>query len=60
MEVPKAFEILRACINGEYPLDFQDYKDAMQLGVEALDRHQSKATLTYSGMLLPLPSETLE
>ncbi|MBA7655923.1 hypothetical protein ES703_63834 [subsurface metagenome] len=58
MEVPKASEILEDCINGKYPLDYQDYQDAMQLGVEALDLHQSRATLTPSAMLLPLPSET--
>jgi len=60
MNTPKAISILKDIINDEYPLDIQDYKDATQLGIEALERHQSKATLTHSSVLLPLPSETLE
>lgn len=58
MEAPKAIEILTGCVNDKYPPDFQDYKDAMQLGNEALKAHLAVRTSPFSVMLLPLPSET--
>ncbi len=60
MTIDKAIEILAdSAFNGSTTFD-QDYKDAQKLGIESLKRHQSKASLTFSGMMEPLPGETRE
>lgn len=35
-----------------------DDLNAIQLGIEALKRHQNKASLTFTGIMEPLPGET--
>ena len=58
MRIPKAIEILKACIDDQYPLDIQDYKDATQLGIEAL-REVQKTSLSNPALQRQLlPGET--
>lgn len=37
-----------------------DYRDAIKLGIEALYRHDQRHHTTFSGMMEPLPGETVE
>lgn len=58
MNIPEAIEILEAACNHEERFDEEELWDAQKLGIEALKRQLAKDTLTFAGMMEPLPGET--
>ncbi len=59
MMVPKAIEILESLKGGFSLSKFQDRTDALNLAIEALERHRNRDYIDYNGMHEKLPSETL-
>lgn len=58
MNIPKAIEILSMAIPDPDSVTALDLIDAQYLGIEALKRQLAKETLTFTGMMEPLPGET--
>lgn len=58
MKLEKAIELLQQDLNDPGSVAIEDLNEAQELGIEALKRHKNKASLTFAGMLQPLPGET--
>jgi len=58
MSVPKAIEILTDIIRAHASARTPDSILSIQLGIEALKRHQVRESLTYMDMVRELPGET--
>lgn len=58
MELTKAKELINILLKDKREPFTLDEHEAIHLGEEAIERFINKASLTYAGMLQPLPSET--
>jgi len=57
MTIDKAIEILTDSKNSDYAVQDGDFFDAVDLGIEALKRHQETQGYNFSGFGVPLPGE---
>ena len=58
MNIPKAIEIL-TILHRDLDINWMDdYKDAIQLGIEALKRTKSNREVYWGAAYVPLPGET--
>ncbi len=55
--IEEAVEILQGIAVPNQTAADHDVRMAILLGIQALKRHKSKSTLTFAGMLEPLPGE---
>ena len=60
MKVSKAIEILTTFDKGQYPGGAENFRAALQLGLEALKRTFRHRENTPSNIYIPLPGETSE
>lgn len=60
MQISKAIELLQKHGVTDDSATWQDYLDAVELGIEALERQRDKGMLTFAGMLEPLSGETTD
>lgn len=60
LTIDEAIEILKVLATNKDIYTVAQGKEARQLGIEALRRHKNKASLTFAGMMEPLPGETEE
>jgi hypothetical protein len=60
MTIPEAIEILTQDKAHAQAFGAADQRNAIELGIQALKRHQLAPTLTRHLMTLPLPGETKE
>lgn len=60
MNISKAIEILEIEHHLAERQPETDVYDAIKLGIEAMKRHRDRTSLTFSGMMEPLPGETEE
>ena len=57
MKIDKAIELLTRWQKNDDITSFYDINIAIRLSLEALERHQVRASMTYMDMMKPLPGE---
>lgn len=60
MEIDKAIELLIDLQHQFHISPYPDTNQAILLGIQALKRHSNREQNTFSGLLQPLPGETVE
>lgn len=58
MKISKAIEILQDLLTDQVQFSPDQRKAAVELALQALMRHENRTTLTFAGMIAPLPDET--
>lgn len=60
MTLTKAIQLIQLDLDDPGSVAIEDLNEAQELSIEAMKRHKSRASLTFSGMMKPLPGETNE